>query len=264
MRFIKIAILKGNIMTNWKKSLAFAASCGFCLVAFAAQRKVTIPVGPGGVELVNGSPVTVTFNAVCYDTSGASILSSNGATLAAKQKATFATPILPTCGSTNTVGQTFQNGMISCEPQEMHPEPLDNCGTGYHLCTVAEFGANKGASYATTDAFLSSSGLTSWGYNSSNTSPYDTNWHTVTGGADSVPVASWDSTDLCSPNSIDGSGTQVSACTFRSTSAGPYGNAMCCPDGPVGTASVCEITIDGSTPANGHLQSPQFKGGANF
>lgn len=220
------------------------------LYAFAANRKITIPADATGIKLFNGWTATVTYNATCFDSTGAQTFSSNSLTLGSKQATTLIGSGTPTCANgTNMDTSSFINGMGGCTPYTDYAAALGNCGSGYQPCTIAEYNTNRNG--MTTDSFLGAGGLSAtWSYSSDNAST----WNDVA-VASFKPKASYNSTEYCAPGSNGGGGATVAYCYYDS---GGMADMLCCPTS--GSASSCTVEIVGT----GHLQSPQFKGNTPF
>ncbi len=85
--------LKEKSFWLWINIIVFAGSSFVALMVFAATRKVTIPLDKNsGINLLNGSAATVTYNVICHTTGGSTVFTSNGLTLTTKASTNFSNP----------------------------------------------------------------------------------------------------------------------------------------------------------------------------
>lgn len=230
-----------------------------------ADRSVSIAASDGKLVLVNSSPVTVTYTAECYDkVTGTNILSSaSNATLQSKKDITYESA--GTCANGQTpVYKSAQNVVACSGVNTQYSGAAALCGTASVLCTYNElvsrgvsslsgypdnywFSASADPFYTTTD---------NWSKNYSRaTSGGGKIYQTIT-----MTDGKGSSNTRCS-NTAGSSGNGIGYCESSYPTVGHSG-AVCCPTNNGFTS--CKVTIHSQTPANGSLQSPQFKGGSSF
>ncbi len=134
------------------------------------------------------------------------------------------------------------------------------------LCSISNLTA-KGITSLTNfpDYYALTSGAASgayWytSYDSTFSKPYSRTENGASGGAKNyAPVSYSKGSSYCNlTNSSIGAIGKCNAWDQYSNRSG----AICCPNN-AGFKS-CKVTIHSTTPSNGSLQSPQFKGGASF
>ncbi len=253
--------------TRWQQiglSLLTLTSITLMIGATAwADRSVSISVPDGKLQLTNPSSGTVTYSVECYDkVTGSNIVTGfSNVTLATKKMTTITGAGM--CAANQAPTKILPQGPFFCSGTVTYSAALSLCGPSSHVCTIA----NLSTSAADPNQFLGyywikpQSGASTW------YSTYD-NWgknnqpqDSVTGKKPNAPISYNKSVASyrCSEGSA-GTGASIQGCSYASVS-GTYGT-MCCPDNN-GFAS-CKVTIHGTGVAAGHLQSPQFKGGAAF
>ncbi len=231
----------------------------------ASDRSVSIAAENGKLTLINGSAVTVTYTAECYDrTTGNNILTgAANVTLAPKADISFESAGSCSGGAAPTY-KSPQN-VVACAGTTNYAGAAALCGAGMNICTIAEF-ANRGISslsgYPSYYWFFAGTGVdplyTTWD-NWGKSNPYPTSG----GGKRYQPRSESKNVNYrCSAtNSVGVPGAGVGYCNPYDVNISASG-ALCCPTNN-GFKS-CKVTILSSTPAAGHLQSPQFKGGSPF
>lgn len=240
----------------------FSACVCLALYAFAANRKVTIPPGEKGLELVNGSPVTVNYNVTCFNGSGGNTTFS-GLSLSPRDSTNFSLGGSSTCltGSNISFPTDFLNGMGHCGASTNFSGIGSVCPTGYHACSTSEYAAGFNSSFSPpccgSNWFDSSSDYSgTWMFSTDGGATFNT---TNTSG--SRPSSTNNSSFICNKgtdtNNVNAA-FNVPNCKADFTSS--FGNVFCCPDF---LAKSCEVEIT-NTPNDGYLQSPQFKGGSPF
>lgn len=244
---------------TWFKIVFLGLINAIAIIAFALDRKVTIPADPtSGITLLNSSDSAVTYDLRCYATDGVAGLVSSNLVLSPKSStnisyAANSSGAACALGTTNaTYGGT---GMAFCDHSTGYTAAATSvCGAGWTLCTAAQWNARRSAS---TNAWLSSEGFASTYSTSYDTGAtfFDT---TLSGFA---PISHSYNGFVCATQAA-GAGTQYTNCHGGWTGS-TYGSMCCAIPGytatPTATAS-CEVTVKGA----GHLQSRQFKGNAPF
>lgn len=237
----------------------------FLSFASAADRSVSIAVPDGKLVLVNGSDVAVTYTVECFDRiTGSNILTgASGVTLTAKKDASYESA--GTCsGGVASTYKSPQN-VVACPGSVSFSGAAALCGPASNLCTYNElvsrgvtslqnfphyyvFAPSADPFYMTYDSWMKGYPQVASGVGKI----YSEGTYTNKGNS---------SNQRCS-NTMGSVGTDgIGSCVAidkNMTSSG----ALCCPTNN-GFKS-CKVTILSATPASGHLQSPQFKGGASF
>jgi hypothetical protein len=255
---------KKTDLFGWKaiKSVTFTAILVAGAYVYAtASRKVTIPAeiavtnsstANAGIRLINPSSAAVNYNLSCYNKSGTLTYEKPSLTLLAKNQITHGAG--PVCGDgANPTYSSTANSMIQCG-WVAWAQRSANCPTGYHLCSVTEVNANRGGAWL----YGWASGLPNY------TSGW---WVTYDGGVSTYNPA--DNYPTYSPYSQYGCNASNSSAgtTWNCGVSSGYANSFCCPD--AGTtievpSSYCTVEINSTTPTEGYLVSPQFKGSAPF
>ncbi len=247
------------------------------LYVFAtAPRKVTIPVSTGtGLELHNGSSVSVNYNVTCYNKAGTQLFQKTGQSLVAHQSTNYGGP--PKCadGSVGQIGMgtnsDYKNGMVKCGsvPFSNFISSSNYCGTNFSTCTYTQFQANRPTyvpyddygwfSYTGTGFSSANTNSGSWSYRYGSSSSWYTNYY------NEIPYGHYSSNSgyyACNTAS-DGSGTTLSDCGV--TYMGSTNPVYCCPGtGAEVPSNSCVVEIESTTAGDGYLQSPQFKGNSAF
>ncbi len=241
-----------------KKIISFAVLTLF-IASPALARKVTI-VGEGLVKLVNPTAAVVTYTISCKDKTGASSIATTSDSLdPGKSKVygvqTSASQCVSSHGGHNVTADTtgYLNGMVKCAKMAAMHVQVDQaaqlCNSGYRMCSLAEFAANKGSGTnlrgvvsAATFSTSTDSGV-SWMDRSQ-------------AGNEYAYIHDSYSTNKCATGS-NGGGTVVTGCENRINNSSVE-QAYCCPDVFV---DQCTVEINSNT---SHLISPQFKGGTPF
>jgi hypothetical protein len=228
-----------------------------------ADRSVSISVPDGKLQLTNPSSGTVTYSVECYDkVTGSNIITGfSSVTLATKKMTTITSAGM--CAAGQAPAKTLTQGPFFCSGNVTYSSAATLCGPNSHVCTIA----NLSSSGADPNQFLGYYWIKPQDAASTWYSTYD-NWgknnqsqDAVAGKKPNAPITYTKSMTQyrCSEGSA-GTGAAIQGCSATGAS-NQYGTT-CCPDNN-GFAS-CKVTIHGTGVAAGHLQSPQFKGGAAF
>jgi hypothetical protein len=228
--------------------------------AFSAQaRKVTI-VGEGMIKLVNPTAAGVNFNISCKDKTGATSVTATTDSIDAGKSKVYgvqvsAGPCVPSHNANSVFSDPsgYVNGMVKCaKTAAMYIDASAArglCASGYRMCTMPEFLANKGSAStlrgmvsAATFSASTDSGTT-WTDKSNTNDEY-------------LYINDMMSSYRCSTGS-NGSGSVHIGCESRMGTSGVE-QTYCCP-----MIVVDQCTVEITSPA-GHLISPQFKGGSPF
>ncbi len=253
----------------------------FVISATGWARKVNIP-SDGTLKLINPSAVQVTYNVTCKNATGQTVLQRTADTLAAGNSAQVGTPLgANECGANATKYAGMSpgmpapiNGMVQCSnnptptPSIPYTQAANLCGAGYHVCTIAEFGANRNGANMGIYGMLDP-GPGQWSRYTWDPLLMQNVWRTETGTSAYFPSGSSMMGQCASgpaTNSTTPSGTVVTGCdTYQSVDmmSNPMTitSAMCCSN-TVGMAQ-CQVEITNSDPT-AHLISPQFMGGKAF
>ncbi len=225
-----------------------------------ADRSISISVPKGSLELTNPSAVTVTYTAECYDkVTGANIVTGHSnATIATKKGVSIAN--FAGCAAGATLNKALSQGPIFCGASTNYADAASKCGAASHMCSIGDL-ITAGVVPAefiegyylkphdSTTAWYST--YDSWGKNSTRDTSLD------------APYTYMKNTGYqCSLlSSGNNSGNSLTYCGSGKSSSTKTGT-VCCPDN-AGFVS-CKVTIHGAAASAGHLQSPQYKGGAPF
>jgi hypothetical protein len=233
-----------------------------CSNAFSQSRTISIPMSEGKVNLINPSSVTVNYSVVCKDKTGATQINLTSQSLSTGTSTTVGTAPGSECAGTwiiNSNSATLKNGMVQCQDPAMGNASVasagSKCGANYHTCTLAEYSSNHPGTHPMGISGLLSPGVATWSYNSMG-------WNDVTDGiATFYPKASNMGSGVA--NGSSGSGL-IANTSYDTISMSPnVSSVMCCPN--LSAGSHCQVNINMSTtPAAGHLISPQFNGGKGF
>lgn len=242
------------------KALVVGVTFTVALVAFAASRKVTIPVTKSGLQILNGSSVSVTYNLNCYGTNGAVAFTSNGLTLASHGAKEFGSD--EACSGSHYSGtSSWPNGMGLCGSPVTRPSSESQCGNDYHVCSVSEVVAGLGGAWPT-QGWVSTNGFNStWAFG------YTSDTSFWSGGDINLQFANNEYPIAASTGNYCATGPGTNGTVYNSCGraySGATHPTYCCPNSPIGNVTHCTVEIDSSTPAGGYLQSPQFKGSAPF
>lgn len=226
-----------------------------------ADRSVSIAVPGGSLELVNGSDVSVNYTVQCYDrTTGSNVITDgSNQTIAAKASRVFQSAGVCQGGASPTYKST--QGPFACSGSVTFANAGSVCGADSSLCTIS---ALQAKSITSLQAFphgywVGVTGTLWYAYSYGKEYPQDM---TVGGKVHAPTVYSQYSKGpdyLCNQNQSQTGA--ISHCSMSDTNYSAPG-ALCCPNNN-GFKS-CKVTIHATTPAGGHLQSPQFKGGTSF
>lgn len=242
-------------------SVVLALSLGAALYSFATARKVSIIAQDQQISLVNPSSATVSYDVTCYSTSGSAVLNQAGQALSAQSNRKISrTP----CGSGSSgSGSTVYPSIISTDQTAVSCggyvyDGANYCPAGTTLCSRAAlvsktiiqtgsgavlYGVSDYNQYGSSGSIYYNFGGTS--YSGYDMSSYGLSYYN-------------DPTYYCSNTSSGG----VSHCNHFYI--WNWTNLGCCSDGSgtfIPSISYCDVTVQ---PGTGHLQSPQFKGGAPF
>ncbi len=231
----------------------------------ASDRSVSIAAENGKITLINGSTVAVSYTAECYDrTTGNNILTgASNVTLAPKGDISYEAS--GACAGGATPAYKSPQNIVACSGSANYAGASALCGTASNLCTIADLitrGVSSLSGYPTYYWFSAGAGVnplyTTWD-NWGKSSPYPTSG----GGKNYQPRSETKNVNYrCNTtNSVGTGGSGIGNCNPSDVNISASG-ALCCPTNN-GFKS-CKVTILSSTPAAGHLQSPQFKGGASF
>lgn len=228
-----------------------------------ADRSVSIAVPDGKLQLVNGSGVAVNYTVECFDkNTGANVMTGTAnQTLAAKASRDFLSG--GTCANGATPTYTSQ-GVIACPASTNLSNSANVCTTSSPICTFADLSAKS-----VTDLSSFPDGY----WFKTNVDPY---WMTYDNWGKSYQQSPTSPGKYYQPRTYPKGGVSNRCNTTNSmgTSFAGIGGcangdnyqtlngSLCCSTNS-GFKS-CKVTILSSTPAAGHLQSPQFKGGASF
>jgi hypothetical protein len=232
-----------------------------------ADRSVPIVVGDGKLALANNSPVTVTYSVECYDkVTGVNLITGgSNITLAAKGHVEYESPGGCANGSSPTYKST--QGIIACAGSVMYSGASALCGTQSPICThnvLVTRGVTSLQSFPNMYWFVAS------------TDPWWVTWdnwakgysYPTSGGSKTYQPRTYvdskaTSNNRCHISNATGTpGAGIGYCNTGDMSFLTGSGALCCPTSN-GFKS-CKVTIHSATPQTGHLQSPQFKGGASF
>ncbi len=217
---------------------------------------------PPGINLFNGSNVTVNYKVTCYDAKGTQTFQKTSLSLSAKNGKTHGGPLK--CGNGSNPYKTYSNGTTLCG--DTLTATASVCPENFQLCT---FDQVKQTPYQ--DSYsegYSNSGWVGSGFNFSvnstwsngYTSNSSTSWIDRNYDPNYLPFASVNPYASCNSGSF-GSGTTQINCTYHYM----YAPNFCCPQSGAEIPSYsCDVEIDPSTPTKGFLQSHQFKGNAPF
>lgn len=231
----------------------------------ASDRSVSIAAENGKITLINGSSVTVTYTAECYDrTTGSNIL-TGAANVTLAPKADISYEASGACAGGATPAYKSAQNIVACSGTTTYSGASSLCGSASNLCTIADLNSRGVANltgYPTYYWFSAGAAVnpiyTTWD-NWGKSNPYPTSG----GGKNYQPRSESKNMNYrCNTtNSMGTAGSGIGYCSPSDVNISASG-ALCCPTNN-GFKS-CKVTILSSTPAAGHLQSPQFKGGASF
>lgn len=237
------------------KMAFLALSITVALVTYAANRKVTIPVGKDGLTLVNGSDAAVSYNLSCHSNANVSLFSSNSQSLAAKAKLVLGSgnACVNSLHSSNVT--TWSNAMSLCGPDVAFNSAAVQCASGYHLCTHAEIIANSASIFRDGWMSLTQFDSTYAHGNSTSTGSWSNSDQNIS-TATNPPYFTAYGYNYCSTG-LNTAGSVLSNCW---KDWGSNRGTFCCPDVSISNISTCTVEIL----SGGYLQSPQFKGNAPF
>lgn len=242
----------------------------FASVALAGPRTVNIPADGGTLKLTNPSASSVTFAVSCKNKTGSTVLNLASEVLAAGNSKTYGTPAGSACKSTipNLSANTANliNGAAVCHSMSTSVQVTQAstwCETGFHVCSLTEIPLVRPSLNGVWGTIATPSTFYFRSFDGMNYT-----WGASGNGTHYANLDSMGNVEAKCSTGANGSGTSIDACWANpvidpmTNSTANTWSVVCCPD--VVGITHCSVTIDGNTPATGHLMSPQFKGGAAF
>lgn len=223
----------------------FSLSILIALYAFAAQRKVSIIADESkGLSLSNPSSASVNYDIQCWDKNGTQKLSLTSQSLASKVTRKFG---VSNCGN-NSVPSVKGPSILGCYASNVS-QYSTSCPIGTTVCTHPEIlsAISGGVTSSSLNYyhFRSSTSLTHRSYDGG------TNWQST--GSYGQYASNF--------NYMCNTSASLTGAIPNCYTVNYGGNVACCKTSSYAEdIATCDVIIN----SGGHLQSPNFKGGASF